>query len=1035
MESLRIRKVKQKIAQRMVKVNALNLSRPRTESGQPCNSRVRCYTEQNISAAPSLLRTTSDPEFLHGRSILDDDEQLLNHDELNDNEIYKPLHNDTNSTEDLQKPVSSLISDFNRKSVIEKEKEENLNTQSRPIPKPRNRIKTEKSVEKPVPSPRPLMKSYSLESLSSVSRLSEHDMIVPNKPKVRPKPSRLAKQNNVDTLNTSQSNNELKSNNQSNNELKTNNQSNTEIKTSNLIDLSDTTSKMKQNKTTPSDDVVVVSPYEVVDLNLYKPDGLTISLIPISPPPSNNNSPSLNLPMPILPMLSPMKTPQKSPTNSFQYMDMSDDPYLLPIDATSPSPSPLPSPMSDISATEIFNNTKELRKDSSSPCPPNRYKSNKNKKLKKGKSLCHIKTENNFQEDANRRKSAPNVFEVENSLYQDMTLTKRPASSHFYESMYDNVAELSADEDDEECWASDEFDEFEDSDEGDYMEVENAVMSKPIPKLPDLDPASKKIYNIVCEILSTERAYVKRLYLLDEVFQKRLQKEEKENNIIPEKTTNEIFSNLTPIHQFHSTFLLPGIEKRVFEWTEINKIGDIFKNLGNFLKLYTVFVKNFDHSTTTISHWLKKSPKFAQIVGELQKRPECENLSLQHHMLEPIQRVPRYKLLLQDYIKRLPVDSPDKTEAEESLKIISKIALEANNSMKENEKFKKLLDIEDRILEGLKGESLVTASRVFLKEGELKKLAARKGSSTTARSVLLFSDILLCCATTTTHKLRVRQIMDVEGLTVGEDETLPPLAFRIKSRQRVLDLIARDETEKDEWMRDITDAVNDLTQKRGSLIKRVIEEDEQRIGLDKPGHVAPVWVKDEDVTMCMLCAVKFGLIHRKHHCRGCGRVTCDTCSNYRAPLGYANNEICRVCFACSKKLGLQIAKNIEENELKQSVKARDSNLTIDICGELYWKAPGKGWNKEWVVLSQFALYIQRKRQDVKAHSTLPVPGFSISHPSSHEEIESSHPHCLKLYKGKKKEHKYLLSSDSKSVIERWKKHLECAVQLQTYTEE
>lgn len=30
----------------------------------------------------------------------------------------------------------------------------------------------------------------------------------------------------------------------------------------------------------------------------------------------------------------------------------------------------------------------------------------------------------------------------------------------------------------------------------------------------------------------------------------------------------------------------------------------------------------------------------------LQRRPECGNLTLQHHLLEPIQRVPRYELLL-----------------------------------------------------------------------------------------------------------------------------------------------------------------------------------------------------------------------------------------------------------------------------------------------------------------------------------------------------------------------------------------------------
>lgn len=39
-------------------------------------------------------------------------------------------------------------------------------------------------------------------------------------------------------------------------------------------------------------------------------------------------------------------------------------------------------------------------------------------------------------------------------------------------------------------------------------------------------------------------------------------------------------------------------------------------------------------------------------------------MTLQHHMLEPVQRVPRYELLLKDYIKRLPKDAPDRKDAE-----------------------------------------------------------------------------------------------------------------------------------------------------------------------------------------------------------------------------------------------------------------------------------------------------------------------------------------------------------------------------------
>lgn len=36
-------------------------------------------------------------------------------------------------------------------------------------------------------------------------------------------------------------------------------------------------------------------------------------------------------------------------------------------------------------------------------------------------------------------------------------------------------------------------------------------------------------------------------------------------------------------------------------------------------------------------------------------------------MLEPVQRVPRYELLLKDYLKRLPEDAPDWKDAESEL--------------------------------------------------------------------------------------------------------------------------------------------------------------------------------------------------------------------------------------------------------------------------------------------------------------------------------------------------------------------------------
>lgn len=51
-----------------------------------------------------------------------------------------------------------------------------------------------------------------------------------------------------------------------------------------------------------------------------------------------------------------------------------------------------------------------------------------------------------------------------------------------------------------------------------------------------------------------------------------------------------------------------------------------------------------------------------------QSQEVCGSLTLQHHMLEPVQRVPRYEMLLKDYLKKLPQDDPDRRDAESMLK-------------------------------------------------------------------------------------------------------------------------------------------------------------------------------------------------------------------------------------------------------------------------------------------------------------------------------------------------------------------------------
>ncbi|XP_069953382.1 rabankyrin-5, partial [Cherax quadricarinatus] len=69
--------------------------------------------------------------------------------------------------------------------------------------------------------------------------------------------------------------------------------------------------------------------------------------------------------------------------------------------------------------------------------------------------------------------------------------------------------------------------------------------------------------------------------------------------------------------------------------------------------------------------------------------------------------------------------------------------------------------------------------------------------------------------------------------------------------------------------------------------------------------VEPPWSEGE---LCMECGAKFGIATRKHHCRHCGRLLCNRCSDKDVPiLKFSLNKPVRVCQTCFDVLTLGAA--------------------------------------------------------------------------------------------------------------------------------
>ncbi|XP_036323857.1 RUN and FYVE domain-containing protein 2 isoform X4 [Rhagoletis pomonella] len=75
------------------------------------------------------------------------------------------------------------------------------------------------------------------------------------------------------------------------------------------------------------------------------------------------------------------------------------------------------------------------------------------------------------------------------------------------------------------------------------------------------------------------------------------------------------------------------------------------------------------------------------------------------------------------------------------------------------------------------------------------------------------------------------------------------------------------------------------------------------LSLQSPSEVASagIWAPDSIATHCTSCKKEFGLTRRKHHCRSCGDIFCNSCSEHTLPLltdlGQSGKPV-RVCDQC-----------------------------------------------------------------------------------------------------------------------------------------
>ncbi|XP_076798635.1 FYVE, RhoGEF and PH domain-containing protein 4 isoform X2 [Arvicanthis niloticus] len=569
--------------------------------------------------------------------------------------------------------------------------------------------------------------------------------------------------------------------------------------------------------------------------------------------------------------------------------------------------------------------------------------------------------------------------------------------------------------------------------EAELQERENGVSTVELDTLDQhhevKETNEQKLHKIATELLLTERAYVSRLNLLDQVFYCKLL-EEANRGSFPAEMVNKIFSNISSINAFHSKFLLPELEKRMQEWETTPRIGDILQKLAPFLKMYGEYVKGFDNAVELVKNMTERVPQFKSVTEEIQKQKICGSLTLQHHMLEPIQRIPRYEMLLKDYLKKLSPDSPDWNDAKKSLEIISTAASHSNSAIRKMENLKKLLEIYEMLGEE---EDIVNPSNELIKEGQILKLAARN-TSAQERYLFLFNNMLLYCVprfSLVGSKFTVRTRVGIDGMKIVETHNEEyPHTFQVSGKERTLELQASSEQDKEEWIKALQESIDAFHQRHETFRNAIAKENDipLEVSTAELGKRAPRWIRDNEVTMCMKCKESFNaLTRRRHHCRACGHVVCWKCSDYKAQLEYDGGRLNKVCKDC-----YQIISGFTDSEEKKrrgilEIESAEVSGNSEVCSFLQYMEKSKPWQKIWCVIPKqdpLVLYMYGAPQDVRAQATIPLLGYIVDDMPKSADL----PHSFKLTQSKSV---HSFAADSEELKQKWLKIILLAVTGET----
>ncbi|XP_008407804.1 FYVE, RhoGEF and PH domain-containing protein 5 isoform X1 [Poecilia reticulata] len=588
-----------------------------------------------------------------------------------------------------------------------------------------------------------------------------------------------------------------------------------------------------------------------------------------------------------------------------------------------------------------------------------------------------------------------------------------------------------------------------DEDHGRTSEEEDGALEQSYDR--QIDGRSRAFY-VAKELVDSERIHVSSLKHIQEDFRSAVSEavDEEGQPVLDEQRLREILGVLPQVYTLHSS-IMEELEERISSWEENQKMVDVVLSRRDEFRVFDTYISEYDRSMSLLEQSCRSCPAFSSIVRKFEtKSPEEPEVPMKHQLLQVIVRVLQYRMLLTDYLNNLSPDSKEYEDTQAALVIVSEVADQANDDLKQGENLLRLVHIEYSV----KGKrDLLKPGRIFVKEGTLMKVSRK---SRQPRHLFLMNDIMLYTYPQQDGKYRLKNTLSLSGMKVSKpvvDNVLNCL--RIEVSDVTITLSASSVGEREDWFHTLSRAIADHAAGLCTF-GGPCSEAREKLWMAL-GEAAPVLVPVSQVMMCMNCTTDFSLTLRRHHCNACGKVVCRACSRNRYPLKYLKDRMAKVCDHCYAELRKRggsisgacgnssprthrasrplsaVFQSLQPPSLwksrKSSSNLSQASLGVDgstMSGSLQRRKKSKRkWKRLWFLLKDKVLYTFTTREDKVASESLPLQGFTVKLTEKPDGEESSN--VFQLYH--KKTLYYTFRADDQHTARRWVNAIEEATVL------